>query len=387
MYSRGFSAIRNRTYSKVKRKYTIIVNQIPHNEFTVGSSGKSSLLITYYNTKKYTLEVDHTEIYQLEYNRKSGGNYPCRTQIFNLRNNETRKGFILINLHGIGIPFKPIRHLFFEYLIDFINKFNDIYPIIMVGDFNCELLEDNIYSAPDDSAIIDRNINNLLRYSNKFSIYPNIKSTTVNPKTSYHRWVWDSYNNVYTDKHVDERYKTLDYLITKNKRIREVQIDRTPINLTEIEVPYKEKVPAAATFEMVNNFDHPVGFPSDHTMNIYTIKFYTLSASATNFVSEIPANPKPSTQSPPQYPPQQPQQPYYLHSSYLPPPPIMPLIGKLGQQVLHLGMPVFIDNENRHIIAYFNPHNQSMHNEQGYLLFQVLHSDEFSQVNSIISYP
>ena len=219
----------------------------------------SSFLATYINTDKYhVLENTHYnfEYQKINYNKKTGDKHPSRTQIFELVEKKTHQRTILINIHGMGIPDFGIREKFFLFLVNYVYS---IYPydgVIIVGDINT-----NLQKASGDQDEIDFSayVRDNLLYN--FDIFPENESK----KSSYHRYIKNE-DGTFTSKEESDRYDCLDFCLTSKNMEKKVSVKRVPKNLVGMEVPYKMNTEARI---ILPNFDE---FPSDHTLNVYTIK-------------------------------------------------------------------------------------------------------------------
>jgi hypothetical protein len=229
----------------------------------IADYNKSSYLATYYDPTKYDIVSDtrfETE-YQRQHTSRSGFKFPCRTQIFNITTREDGSKFILVNVHGMGIPDISIRRHFLEFLSIYLRTHYNNDDIIIVGDINTNIQrsqgdEDEVYFA----GLVK---NTLFR---DFNIYP--ENDHLRNKSSYHRFV-RQLDNTFIDKPLNERYDCLDYCLVKKTMNKEVYVKRIPEYIFKKEVPYKLTTSASATTPLEPNFDE---FPSDHTLNVYTLK-------------------------------------------------------------------------------------------------------------------
>ena len=201
--------------------------------------------------------------------------------------------YLVCNIHNKGTNNESQRKDFFRNIIDIITKSGN--PSIIVGDFNYQVIQREFVGfkiGEKEGSDID------------FS--------------SYHRWAWDS--RAFKDKGV-KNFKLNDYILTYNinnkitiKRIPEYfykKISEKKINIpnnkgkgkgralpimnietNSIEVPYKCNKDKSNEIVCSSNFSQPMGFPSDHTMNIYEIYLKKpLNPAATMFFPDaLPQN-------------------------------------------------------------------------------------------------
>ena len=229
----------------------------------IADYNKSSYLATYYDPTKYDMTPDTQ--FEKEYQRKhtspSGFKFPCRTQIYIVTINENSSTFILVNVHGMGIPDISIRRHFLEFLSIYLTTHYNNDDIIIVGDINTNIQRTD---GDDDEVHFAGLVKNTL--FRDFNIYP--ENDNIRNKSSYHRFVRQP-DNTFIDKPLNERYDCLDYCLVKKTMNKNVNVKRVPEYIFKKEVPYKLPVSALATTPLEPNFDE---FPSDHTLNVYTIE-------------------------------------------------------------------------------------------------------------------
>ena len=223
----------------------------------------SSYLATYYDSTKYDiLENTHFELeYQRHNTSPSGFKFPCRTQLYKVTNLNDDREFILVNVHGMGIPNIPIRRNFLEFLSIYLTTHYNSEEIIIVGDINTNI---QITQGDDDEVHFAGLVKNT--FFRDFDIYP--KNDHLRNKSSYHRFIRQP-DNTFTDKPPDKRYDCLDYCLVKKSMNKKVYVKRVPDNFVKKEVPYKLPAGAGAATPLEPNFEE---FPSDHTLNVYTFE-------------------------------------------------------------------------------------------------------------------
>ena len=219
--------------------------------------GESSFLATYVNLEKYTVEEnnDFNTDYQRIYHRRGVG-FPCRTQIFKLTDIKTGKKTILVNLHGVGAPNPDIRRIILEFLSAFLSETYPSDDVIIVGDINTNLQRRTGEAGEIAFASYVRDT-----IFNQFDVFPR----DDRKKSSYHRFIKQD-DGTFTDKLKKDRYDCLDYCLVKKHMGKEVSVKRLPSRFVGKEVPYKLN---ETTNIVEPNF---FKFPSDHTLNVYTIK-------------------------------------------------------------------------------------------------------------------
>ena len=247
----GFTEVIPKNYSHLKQvgKY-----EIKHGKI---AGFNSSFLATYINPKKFRFQenIHFNQEYQSIHHRKGVG-FPCRTQIFELTEISNGKRTILVNFHGVGSPDTSIRMILLEFLSNYLKKIYKEDDVVLVGDINTNLRREK-------GEKIELNFSKYVRdvLFNDFDVFPRDERK----KSSYHRFIREP-DDSFTDKPPSDRYDCLDYCFVKKHMGKEVSVKRIPKNFTNKEVPYKLNTDANI---VLPNFKE---FPSDHTLNIYTIK-------------------------------------------------------------------------------------------------------------------
>ena len=223
----------------------------------------SSYLSTYADLTKYTLVelTDFNEEYQKQNVSPSGFKFPCRTQMYNVTVNADSSEFILVNVHGIGFPDIPIRSKFLQFLSKYIVTHYNNDNVIIVGDINTNIQKSD---GKDNEIRFAGLVKNT--FFQDFDIYP--ENDYLRNKSSYHRFIRET-DHTFTDKPPSERYDCLDYCLVKKSMNKTVSVKRVPEYIVGKEVPYKLPATASITTPLEPNFKE---FPSDHTLNVYTIE-------------------------------------------------------------------------------------------------------------------
>lgn len=220
---------------------------------------KSSYLCTYANLKKFDVKENghfNKQYQKINFNQKNGKGYPCRTQIFDIKNKQTNENFTLVNFHGIGSPSFEIREPILKFLKDYLNTYYFKKDVILIGDINTNLnLKKGIKGEINFSKYVKNNL------FEGFEVFPKDDKK----KSSYHRFIRND-DMTFTDKPKSDRYDCLDYCLVKSHKKHKVTVERLPKGFKKMEVPYKLN---SKTDTLEPNFND---FPSDHTLNIYTIK-------------------------------------------------------------------------------------------------------------------
>ena len=217
----------------------------------------SSYLATYVNKNKYTVfENKHFNAEYQSIHHKKGVGFPCRTQIFELTEKDTHKRTVLVNFHGVGSPDTSVRRILLKFLTTYLKK---VYPrddVVLVGDINTNLRRT---TGPTDEIDFAEEVREGL--FDDFDVFPR----NDRQKSSYHRFIREV-DMTFTEKPPADRYDCLDYCLVKKHMGKEVKVKRIPSRFVGKEVPYKLNKDLNI---LLPNFEE---FPSDHTLNIYTIK-------------------------------------------------------------------------------------------------------------------
>jgi hypothetical protein len=239
--------------------------KLPNYEIKHGpiANFNSSYLATYYDPTKYTmLENTHFEREYQRQNVSPGGfKFPCRTQMYDVTTRADGSVFLLVNVHGMGIPDISIRRKFLEFLSNYLTTHYNSQDVIIVGDINTNIQRTK---GDDDEVHFAGLVKNT--FFRDFDIYP--ENDHLRNKSSYHRFIRQP-DNTFTDKPPNERYDCLDYCLVKKSMNKDVGVKRVPDNFVKKEVPYKLPSAAGAATPLEPNFEE---FPSDHTLNVYTVE-------------------------------------------------------------------------------------------------------------------
>ena len=185
----------------------------------------SSYLATYVNKKKYTVfENNHfNEEYQKIYHKRGVG-FPCRTQIFELTEKDTRKRTILVNFHGVGSPDISVRKVLLEFLTDYLRDIYSRDDVVLVGDINT-----NLQRSVGTREELDFSKQVRERLFKDFDVFPRDDRS----KSSYHRFIREE-DGTFTDKPLADRYDCLDYCLVKKHMGKEVNVKRIPKKFNSI---------------------------------------------------------------------------------------------------------------------------------------------------------
>jgi hypothetical protein len=219
-------------------------------------------LVTLINKKTFSNIIDKTDEYEKYYKNIYGEKYPSRVQIFLL--NINNKYLLYTHIHAPGIPNDNIKQNYFSALANYINikknlkkdtKIkkcrNKIKYTIIVGDFN------------DDRIPF---INN---------IFTNLYAYIDYRPTSYHQYILDK--NIWYDDPIP--YKKVDHLlygdnITINS-LETICSNNNFITDSHCGIMYKQVPYYFNDGLWYNNYYfEDNGWPSDHTLNIYTLELY-----------------------------------------------------------------------------------------------------------------
>jgi hypothetical protein len=224
-------------------------------------SGLGTLLVTGFNKLAFQTEsiINLSDDFQKIYNIDEKQEYPSRTQVFQINTS-----IMYTHLHAPGMPDDNKKSRYFTKVKNFLFSLGDKGHIIC-GDFNEERYE-----------FLSNN------FDNKFSI------VTDNRSTSYHRFTRGT-DHRYTED--TDKYKKVDQLmLSPSLLVISLQtIYRSSLGFGNHTTGIKGDGGVNPYFQdiqgnWVANYNYGSGWPSDHTLNLYSIMIPTKLSSAVNNV-------------------------------------------------------------------------------------------------------
>ena len=259
--------------SNFQDEYFIIVNDVWSPSYKPIEQQQPTKLVTMFRKNKfqngdiYSLTEEYQKFYNKKgFNTKKNVYYPARAQIFEIKSLD----FIFVNVHAPGDPNGPTQKNYYNTLTSYIRCHcntdqgklcNDTMiksnkRIVFIGDFNTS----NYQKIGEWS-----NLNN---YNLEFIVYVDPE----NRMTSYHSGIKE--NNQWIND--PNPYQKVDHIMTnQNININNLDVYNSnngvitkTVDITNKQVPYLKDDNWTPNHLVRNN-----GWPSDHTFNVYKIKF------------------------------------------------------------------------------------------------------------------